>query len=304
MTTKQLLKSSIAALSTFLVGGLLAVALLAVTRSAVAFTEPSLTPPSVGATEVPTLLNGSAFYQRKLGSLLIGTSSRPQKLCLNPVLHDGSGLSVYPGTSDPVNCVSSWSDLAGLLIDSTKYLRLLGVPTHNAGVPTSADDTIDNGYINVQASDLSGYTAQTLTLIAEANPTGTGNPTAGIFGDGVVGANYAATFAGRLGVFADGGLPTKLCLNDLASGGNPLTDCISHWSDVSVASDSTLVRLQTVTSEVAPVVNQGNVSSSGVLVAPSLVAGSPVIGTAVVLSCGDGVCSVNEGRSLCSLDCP
>lgn len=286
------------------------VAGLSPANSSHAYTEPTGAPPTIGVNEIPTFLNGSALYQRKLGGLMIGTTANPKKLCLNPDIHVGATLT-YPAASDPNDCYSSWSALAGSLIDSTQFLRRLTTPTHNTGSSNPALDTIDNGYINLQALSNDGFAfAQLITVLAEANPASTATaptaPPTAIFANGVVGSNYAATFAGRLGVFPDGAFPSKICLNDLDVGGNPSTDCISRWSDVVVASNPDIVRLQNLRSATAPATQDlGNTALGGDLVAGSLVAGSPVVGTNITYSCGDGICSsANETKINCSLDCP
>jgi hypothetical protein len=194
-----------------------------------------------------------------------------------------------------------------MLIDSTTFLRRLTGPTHNVGTPTPADDTIDDGYINIQAlsNTAQPWLTQAVSFIAEANPTSFASIPAAIYGDGVVGANYAAIFSGRLGVFPDAGL-TRLCLNDRDTGGNPATDCITRWSDVSVAADPAIVHLQNMRSVTTqPVTDVGSTATGGLLVAGSLVAGLPVTGTNPVLSCGDGMCTtVNETTANCPTDCP
>lgn len=305
MAIKQLLKILRGRPPATFVGAVFALIAFVVPVVGQAFVEPSATPPTTATNEIPTVLNGSSFYQRKTGSLLIGSATNPSRLCLSPRIFGSP--TPYPSASDPLNCVASWAGLSGMIIDSSTFLRRLSGPTHNPGTPTPADDTIDDGYINIQAlsNTAVGFMTQSISFIAEANPTSFAAIPAAIYGDGVVGTNYAGIFSGRLGVFPDNGL-TRLCLNDRDAGGDPATDCITRWSDLTVAADPTIVHLQNMQSATTPpVTDVGSVATGGLLVSGSLVAGEPVAGMATILSCGDGMCStITESRVNCPVDCP
>lgn len=259
-----------------------------------AFTEPSVPYPwystyySAGAGQlsvgqIPEFLNSSAAPQQKFGSLVIGRQGATctfggntagcARLCLNPNTQGAFGSS--PITTDTTNCIYAWSNIA---VSTSGLLTLFGTSVGN-----------DRGYISIQAKPVSGdvNSGQLISLIATA-PTGTagGNIPTGISANGVATSTYSAQFAGTVAVVpADGTSSPQLCLNTKAG----VEDCISSWSGV--FQDTAIVKLQTMTAGNYRTPDVGNVSTSKVIVAGSLVAGTPVSTDQKPASCGDGICS-------------
>lgn len=291
--------------SLILISGILFASLLLPAGGYAAYSEPALNPPKYNTDVIPELLHtggSNTIYQQKLGSLLIGTPGDSKQLCLNP------DQSQYPGASDPTNCISAWSQLSS---QATGFLRRFDgnsvapgylPPYANPGItPVTSPDT---AYVGWQAKPSDSSTSQLFSFIAET-PSGTANnapgtiPPAGIRAEGDTNSYYAGEFLGTLGIVGLGAGSPKLCLNDNGSG----TACISKWSDVVAQADPNIVSLQDLHAN-QYFVNQGQTSTTGILVAGSLVAGQPLMTTPAVYSCGDNICqSPTEHIGNCSIDC-
>lgn len=291
--------------SLILISGILFASLLLPTGGYAAYSEPTLNPPRYDTDIIPELLHTSGsntYYQQKLGSLLIGTPTNSKQLCLNP------NLTVYPGASDPGNCISSWSELSS---QATGFLRRFDgnattngflPPYGNTGNPSTA--VPDEGYVGWQANDSDISSSQLFSFIAET-PSGTVNtapgtiPPAAIRAETDTNSYYAGEFLGTLGIVGLGAALPKLCLNDNGTG----VSCKSSWAEVIAQADSSIVSLQDLHASQF-IVNQGQTSTTGVLVAGALVAGQPLMTTPAVYSCGDNICqSQTENDFNCSIDC-
>lgn len=286
------------------------------------YQEPANPYPQYDSSQVPELLNGSNVAQTKAGSLWIGrqnattcptgTEAGCSRLCLNPPQISGQ----YPNTSDVgalnSTCVQSWPVLIGLLIDQSTHVRKLAVPTHIES--TTVTDSIDNGAASLQANSSVNFfnrTGQLISLLAQTPNTVSGSSTAvpsGIVAEASNSTTFAATFTGRFAVVEDWGYGTavghtrQLCLNENTPGGK----CITDWSEVVLAADPGIVRLQQLGTAVSRYADPGNTATSGLLVTGALITGSPTAVSNPNVTCGDGMCDVtnNESHAACSADCP
>jgi len=266
--------------------------------SAQSFIEP--TSPLGGVSASP--LNGSLTAQRKLGSLLIGSSSTTSFLCLN-------SDSVI--NNDTNYCISSWSQVRG------NYVTLAQTDLSSITFPSLSDHvvasgrTADIGYTRLQAN---GSANQLYTLILEATGSASQPATALFASDSGVSTNYAAKFNGA--VYIGDGTTTstkKFCLNGTADVDTNVASptygkgCISSWSQLaSFIPSQNFVLLQSLNA--LPVAQQGRIaiSGSGVFATDSrsgLVIGAPPAGTGIAISCGDGMCNGSETGGSCPIDC-
>lgn len=271
-------------------------------RSALAVSYIEPTSPDGGTSAAP--LNGSGTTQRKLGSLIIGSSTSPSYLCLNS----------DTVTTDPATCISSWSQLHG------NYVTLSEKAIPPGG--TLSDYTVnggpaDSGFARIQADTSLN---QLYSLIVEAPDFGGSTATGLYASDSGSNTNYAAEFNGAVYV-GDGtaGSAKKFCLNGLGAldtnSSSPTygKGCIRSWSDLAAFMPSqNFVLLQSPAQ--APNPQYGNIAVTGSAVVATdasagLVIGAPVAGTSATITCGDGMCNGTEngiagsGANYCAVDC-
>lgn len=290
-----------------------------------AFQEPTASAPQYDPALITDFINGSVSTQQKIGTLRIGDrngaiphcttndSSGCSSLCLNPAVNS---IQV-PVATDPVNCVTSWTGLINSLVSTSNFVRKLTNPTH-VDAPSSPD-TIDNGAFNLQAAAYDpNYptSAQLISLIATAPSAAAAPRSAALWAASDVDANYAAQFDGKVAVV--GSVPDvhRVCLNfdpNDTNGINETTNCITTWSDLVVRLAAvqllTVVRLQKFDYPESIIPDVGSVSFNEFLQTGSIIAGAPISLTPISASCGDGLCSPENGETAapgpnqCLIDC-
>jgi hypothetical protein len=242
-------------------------------------------------------LNGSSAAQRKLGSLLVGTTGSPSTICLNGETSKG----IY----DSTNCVTALSDASAL---STGGLLGLGAVSSANGFVTS-DYVRQLGFIRIKNdNDTTGVNKnQRYSLIVEAhaNAAKVTGATALYATDGPIGApaysvNWAGYYSGSVGITDGTWTSSKaFCLN-----GNTFIDaagakgCIRRWVDY-VYGSTGLGYLA-----LNPSADQtGRVAVTGSLIASSVQTGS-LTGMPLAWTCGDGMCSTNSSPAETATSCP
>ncbi|GEM_PF-4313949 len=300
------------AISIVSLGLILAIGLVVGPRPRV-FAQTFIEPPAAPTGGNSALwLTAGATDERKLGSLLIGQKSATcdpadllnrsdcSKLCLNSADINGA-------------CISSWGDAINLAGGPFVPLRITGLTAANQSDPTRYFATMtaaDYGASSIQGSGPN----QAYSLIAEANNDASINAGYGLFaGDGGATANFAAQFAGRVGIgntiLASGaaGPAGQLCLNSTAPyvSGNAL-GCIDAWGDLSIGALTGFVKLQSAN---PPTPEAGTAAANKVGNFGAVVFGHPPVGQPAKTFCGDGMCSthLNEGintdANYCPIDC-
>lgn len=285
------------------------------------FAQTFIQPPAAptGGNSALWLTTGTAD-ERKLGSLMIGTSITPSKICLNAADSETTNLA-------STKCVASWTEALSLAGGPFVPLRattvLSAANQSDPNIYFTTPFATDPGAVTIQATGNSASQNQAISLIVEANDDPGMNFGYGLFaGDGGVAANYAAQFSGRVGIGSTidaAGNPVLksglLCLNDTAtyaSGG--ATGCISAWGDLVGGNIAGFVKLQTTnspgpetgTAAVGPDVGTG---FGGVGNFGTVIFGHPPAGQPAKTFCGDGLCSthINENSSAdvnyCAIDC-
>lgn len=272
-------------------------------HAAYVFPEPTTSLPSYDTGVIPDVLNGSGNAQQKTGTLLVGDrngsisrcttndSSGCSTLCLNPVMN-----GAQPVASDPVNCITSWTGLAQGLLTGSSFVRKLTTAPHI--VPAD----YDSGAFTLQAAtyDSNYPAAQLASLIAStpagATPSTTPRP-AGILAESIADANYAGQFVGKLAIVGSSALPSAHTIGLNGS-------YISNWSDIVVRQDPTIVRLQKLDypEQIVPDVGSISINEAIVSLNGSVIAGTPTSATPISVSCGDGLCSPENGEN--SINCP
>ncbi len=289
-----------------LTGVLLAMlsSLWAVTAEAQTYVIP--TTPFNGPLVAP--LTTSLNTQHKSGSLGVGTSSAHATLCLNSTASFG----------DAANCISSWSDLAGLF--SGPFINLstdtfnpaaasisCGPSVLKVNCPT--DYTLQTGFANLQAIGKQAFS----TIVRAPNHLNGFVTTAVYATDRGNSQNTAAYFSGLTLIARP--LNTsetafgRLCLNGTPEGigqGFKGTICIQQWSDITaMAAPAAYVKRQSAT---PPPLQQANGAAiSSVANFGSAIAGDPT-GLSNGFTCGDGFCSASENvgcqnACTCAIDC-
>lgn len=261
----------------------LAILIIPALAFAQSYVEPNAGPPFGIPTGGSNLefLNSSSATQTLTGSLLIGErngvlstcttgdSTGCAKLCLN--------ADTSKWTNDAQNCIAQWGDLAA--IAGGPFLRLL----------TGAELALqDRGFTAIHGDGLSNHL---ISLLAVADPSASG--AAGFQANSTSTSYYAGQFQGKVVVKPETGT-SEICLN-----GN----CISSWLDPVGGAPSDATLLQSGTPYFSP--QAGNVGLNGPLIVGSLVTGTPTAGTATIYTCGDGLCSSQNGENAfsCSADC-
>ncbi len=249
-----------------------------------AYVEPNGPPPDGVPTGGSTLefLNGSTTAQTKAGSLILGerggqlahctTSENGNcaRLCLN------ADANLW--TTDPTNCISSWSDIASQA--SGNYLHL-----YNSSQQAGA--TADSGFITFQA-DGNSPKFQFISLLAQANSI---DNSTGIQAASSTSSYYAGQLAGKTVILPESG-QTSICLND---------DCKQSWAEVVGGVPNDVLELQ---SGQVYTPQDGNIGINGPIIVGSLVAGHPAASTPASYTCGDGICSPeNNEQTQCPSDC-
>ncbi len=184
-------------------------------------------------------------------------------LCLNP--NPANGLN-------DASCIRDWSGANAFI--GGPFLRLLG-PSELAEV--------DDGFAALQGN---GHFLEYMSVIGEAN-SGVNN-SVGIRGQSTTTSSYAGLFSGKV-VAQRNGPNTEICLNGT---------CLSAWSAIAGApTDSvTLQNSRNLTKQ------DDNIGLTGSIVGDSIVLGVPHASSLPAYTCGDGICSTQNGEN--STTCP
>ncbi len=239
-------------------------------------------PPPAGQVAVP--LNTSGTAQKKTGSLVIGSTLSPSKLCLNA-----------ESATDEVHCISSWSA-------SSTYVRLQSgnVTEINSSTPT------DPGYVRIQGASSS---VPTVSLNMGVGSGATGKTALYAYGNAV--DDDAGLFQGRVAIENNAAGLGRFCLNgtDAKSVNSAAVAagwyCITAWTDLPVPTISQPLTLQP--SGTGNGLDSGNIQISGTYASGTITVGDPSELTKA-FTCGDGICSSNENNTVsdpnyCQIDC-
>lgn len=270
-------------------------------------------------------LHAGASTQQKKGTLGIGSSLVPARLCLN----DDTTTTL----DDATNCISDWSEINGVT-DSYTKIASVSVPVFDgftSGVPDGiigdqpGEYTPQLGYINLKSGLDQKFTAilkapninfcediddgfgncsythtkcaSNLDCVYGISP----NLSKNVIGTAVYGAGSGDSYAGYFGgtVYvrksADGLRDGHICLNGLDD-----LSCQSSWNGISATQ---FVKRQASNS---PTAQAYGAQITGVAFFGSAVIGGQVGGSfnpSPGVTCGNGLCEANEDQTICPFDC-
>lgn len=277
---------------------------------------PSLTP----SADVAPTLSASPNAERKLGSLLIGTSTAPAKFCLNAATEN----------DPPPGCISSWSDLSSLvgsfvrlssaaISGDTQQIasygsaqsgqaRLSGSPSTNPLAYNLVVEPPSGGFCQINEGESDGRCSLTGNGCRYNSECHYNDVSTSVYAAGNA-ALSAAQFEGRFYVAPTLTPPGnyqygRLCLNGVD---DPLNDgsggyCISGWQELASTATPTYWKLQSTGPGTPLDYQSAHVFVSGAANFDSVVVGDSTAAP-LTYSCGDGLCAGSETVSSCFMDC-